>query len=166
METHWNVGKLSKQVTPLKPETQSLLRMRCAWKFKSTVTRSDSCHFNCWPAAGLYALSKYQVMPLHIAHMKEGLTVLHIPQPNLHISMDSLCLSWHVTGAGVVRTELEAQWLFIHLIQSLQGDCSNSPLTLGILAQTKREGKQAPLQLLVCSIYTVLLTQRYIPLGI
>lgn len=129
MGTHWNVGKLSKQVRPLKQEIQSLLRMGWAWKFKSTATRSDSWHFSCWPSAELYVLSKYQVMPLHIAHVKEGLIPLHFPPPNLHTSMDSLCLSWHITGAGVVNTELETQWLFIHLVQSLQGDCSSSPFT-------------------------------------
>lgn len=129
METYWNVGKLSKQAMPVKQETQSPLRMECAWKFKSTATRSDSWHFNCWPSAELYVLSKCQVMPLRVAHMKEGLIALRFPQPHLHISMDSLCLSWHVTGAGVAVTELQAQWLIMHLAQSLQGDCSSSPFT-------------------------------------
>lgn len=65
-------------------------------------------------------------MPLHIGHMKEGLIPLPFAQPNPHISTGSLCLSWHVTGAGVGRTELGTQWLFMHLVQSLQGDWSIS----------------------------------------
>lgn len=68
-------------------------------KFESTATRPDSWHFNCWPSAELYVLlSKCQVMPLHIAHMKEGLIPLHFFQPDLHISTGSLCLSWHNWG--------------------------------------------------------------------
>lgn len=165
METHWKVGKLSKQVVPLKQETESLLRMGWAWEFKSTATRSDSWHFNCWPSAELSVLSKCQVMPLHMALVK-GLIPLYFPQPNLCIYVDSLCLSWCVTGAGVARTELETQWLFIHLVRRLQGDCGSSPFTSVDFGPRQREGKHEPLQLLICYIYTVLLTWRYAPLGV
>jgi len=61
METHCNVGKLSKQVMPLKQETQSFLKMEWVWNFKSPATRSSSWDFSCWVWAEMYVLWKCQV---------------------------------------------------------------------------------------------------------